>query len=184
MKIFEYPIQSAADETCIQMPKGARLLTVHERSGQLMLWALVDESEPMVERRIAIRETGTEIRDTECFDNPRSCLSYVDTAFLGPVVLHVFERGEVVTATAKPPRKEPVVPCTHCGGIGCIQCYAQRHGAPAAPAVPPTDLTLEITLPVDVWASLIAESAEHEDADAIVEAAAAAYVEHLAKGGL
>lgn len=77
--------------TRVQMPKGARLLHVHEQAGDVCVWAEVDMTAPNVDRILIPVGTGHPI--------PRVALAYVGTAHLveagTPVVLHVYDGGEV-----------------------------------------------------------------------------------------
>lgn len=72
----------------IQMPKGAKVLTVREQANEICLWALVD---PLIERETRhfyVFGTGHKIPDEN--------LSYLGSAVLdhGAFVFHVFEGVE------------------------------------------------------------------------------------------
>lgn len=77
----------------VRMPAGARLLTAQGQPVMHqtlpMLWALVDPSQPTVERLIALVGTGHPAPD---IDDDGSV--YVGTAICGLFVWHVFDGGE------------------------------------------------------------------------------------------
>jgi hypothetical protein len=76
------------DEQTLEMPEGARLLTVQIQHGRQQLWALVDDAEKLVSRAIATRGTGHPA------DGLDEC-DYLGTYQLsdGALVFHVFDRG-------------------------------------------------------------------------------------------
>ena len=75
--------------TCqhIRHPRAARVLSVQEQAGELVMWLLVSPSEPMVLREIYIYGTGHAV-DTYG--------EYNGTVQHGALVWHVFSR-EVAT---------------------------------------------------------------------------------------
>jgi hypothetical protein len=75
-----------ADEQVIKMPKDAQILCVQTQFGNACLWALVDDTQPMTERRIRVHGTGHEVRDV-------GFLHYIGTFQIhgGALVFHVFE---------------------------------------------------------------------------------------------
>ena len=75
-----------ADTQTVEMPEGAKILTVQMQGQTLCLWALVDvEPElPKQNREIEIIGTGNQI-----IEAPRR---YIATTQCGPWVWHVFER--------------------------------------------------------------------------------------------
>jgi len=83
-KIFKYPIQPI-DYQEIEMPIGAQLLSVQLQKGAPVLWAVVNEDNPMTKRCFATRGTGHPI------DGQLG--SYLGTyqLFAGDIVFHVFE---------------------------------------------------------------------------------------------
>lgn len=83
---FVLPI---ADECALDMPPGAQILTCQEQSGMPVIWAVVDSSAPMTERR-RFRIFGT----GQAFDlNWPNDSAYVGTfqVMEGALVFHVFE---------------------------------------------------------------------------------------------
>jgi hypothetical protein len=98
LTIWKFPI-AVEDEVRVDMPRGAKPLSVgkthdvpdpHHPGGwpSLVLWALVDTTEPLASHHFTIRGTG------------HSCAGLDVRAFVGTVimhdrlVLHVFDRGE------------------------------------------------------------------------------------------
>lgn len=87
----------------IRMPKGARILTVHEQGGNVCAWAEVDTEAPSVGRMLAIVGTGWKGHLHEALERARGgrgvALSggvYVGTAFMPDgLVWHVVDCGEV-----------------------------------------------------------------------------------------
>ena len=69
----------------LQMPFGAYALSVHEQSGHAYLWALVDTTRILTERKFVTVPTGVEFCDDE--------LSYLGTLHMSQdnLVFHVFE---------------------------------------------------------------------------------------------
>lgn len=71
--------------TSVEMPIGAKLLTVQEQRGELMLWACVDPRTRVAPWRFDVRMTGEAWRG--------DIGTYVGTVQLGPYVAHVFSLG-------------------------------------------------------------------------------------------
>lgn len=84
MKIFKYTIEPDA---YIEMPNGARILSVQVQNGVPVLWALVDPDAPLKRRDIRVYGTGHSIR-LEVED-----LEYLGTFQMhdGALVFHAFE---------------------------------------------------------------------------------------------
>jgi hypothetical protein len=84
MKICKYPL-AIQDEQVVNLPRGARVLTVQTQSDSPSLWALIDENETETEPRIfSIYATG----------DPTSAEgTYINTFQLlgGRFIGHVFE---------------------------------------------------------------------------------------------
>jgi len=82
-KIYKYPIRDTA--VTLEIPELARILSVREQRGQIMLWALVEPDAPLRERRIVIIGTG--------HDMPNGRLDFIETFFManGDLVFHAFE---------------------------------------------------------------------------------------------
>lgn len=81
--ILKYPVGT------VQMPKGARILSVQAQRGSVMAWALVDPSAPMVQRDLVAYATGFSSVTAE----PGKFLATVQLSD-GDFVLHVFDQGE------------------------------------------------------------------------------------------
>lgn len=84
MKIWKYEIH--ADTECIEMPQGAKVLTVQidQKTGEPCIWAEVSPEKPMEKRSIHIVGTGHEFPNKEYG-------RYVGTFQWGPLVFHVYE---------------------------------------------------------------------------------------------
>jgi hypothetical protein len=80
--IFKYPLVPFGHFVTVLMPRGARVLHVHEQNDEVTLWALVYSPVDKVERVFAIRSTGELVEDN---------LEYLGTAHCGSFVRHVFE---------------------------------------------------------------------------------------------
>ncbi len=82
--IYKYPLK-LTDVQHVTMPKGARILSVHDQRGTICLWALVDASEVSTEARlIEIIGTGNPM--------PVAKRQFIGTVVQEPFVWHVFER--------------------------------------------------------------------------------------------
>lgn len=80
--IYKYTLP-LADATVLQMPDGAKVLSVQIQARQICLWAMVDPSHPLVGRSFSIRGTGQPI----LWDND----TYIGTVQLDGFVWHIFE---------------------------------------------------------------------------------------------
>jgi hypothetical protein len=82
MKVYKYWL-TVGDQT-VTLPAGARILAVQLQHGEPQLWALVDPSQPMETRRLAMIGTG--------HDAPEKA-TYISTFQMneGHLVVHVFE---------------------------------------------------------------------------------------------
>jgi len=76
---FEIP----TDESPLEMPYCAQVLSVAFQSGKLMMWALVDIERNLIKRKFIVRGTGHNVRIDPLY--------FVGTAFTGELVFHVFE---------------------------------------------------------------------------------------------
>ncbi len=83
-QVWKYELQ-IVDEQTLEMPRGAKVLSVANQSGKLCLWAEVDQSERIVYRHFLIIGTGNLI--TEDFELRK----FVGTVLIDPFVWHVFE---------------------------------------------------------------------------------------------
>lgn len=88
LTVWKFPVR-VADEFSIDMPTGAKLLTVQTQGGEPCLWALVEDADPKVARKLAIRGTG---HNADSLDGA----AYVGTFQVmgGALVFHLFDRGE------------------------------------------------------------------------------------------
>ena len=57
LKVWKYSLH-LGERVELAMPKGARVLDVHEQGRELCLWALVDDTRPLEQRVFAIYGTG------------------------------------------------------------------------------------------------------------------------------
>ena len=102
LKVHKHSINALDDDGCIAITiqAGAKILTVqtHQGNGEPCVWALIDPNAPMVKRRFLTLMTGQPIATMD-LDNA----VYVGTCQVrtGPIVIvaHVFDLGEVSTAT-------------------------------------------------------------------------------------
>jgi hypothetical protein len=90
--VWKYPLK-LTDWQPIDMPKGARLLSVAEQHGILCLWALVDTTADKTARSIVIIGTG------HLAPAPTDPFTYVGSALAaaGDLVWHVFDAGELTS---------------------------------------------------------------------------------------
>lgn len=81
--IYKYPLL-ILDEQEIEMPMGARIMTVQMQNGQPCLWAHVHPGNTLEKRKILIRGTGHPANDVGC---------YISTFQMkgGELVFHAFE---------------------------------------------------------------------------------------------
>ena len=86
MQIWKFMIGIGTGEQRIQMPQGAKPLSVQLQNGAPALWALCDEGSPTVSRRIWAYGTG---------DAMIRAWPFVGTLQIGAAVLHYFDLGEV-----------------------------------------------------------------------------------------
>ncbi len=94
---------SGGDMSQIEMPEGAATISAGVQGMTFVVWALIDPDAPRVTRRFVVHGTGHPVLKevTETFtagihDHPVEVLaSFINTVFMGPLVFHVFELGEV-----------------------------------------------------------------------------------------
>ncbi len=81
--IYKYPVSPECE---IEMPRGAKILTVQTQRGEPQLWALVDPDAPKERRRNVAFGTGHDIAYPEH-------LTYIGTVQMPGVslIFHVFE---------------------------------------------------------------------------------------------
>jgi hypothetical protein len=82
--VWKYTLDA---ETVVQIPVGYQTLDVHEQNGKVCMWALVDDKNPIINRKFILVGTGFAAPDISHDAN------YVGTAYLcgGSLVLHVFD---------------------------------------------------------------------------------------------
>lgn len=82
MTIYKYPLPSC--RITLALPRGAEILAAGVQLHGVVLWARVDPSQPLSERRVAIMLTGEEMPDGRW--------GYVQTlnSLETGIVLHVF----------------------------------------------------------------------------------------------
>ena len=81
--IWKFPL-ALVDAYPVDMPRGARILSVADQNGTLCLWAEVDPEAPCETRRIRIVGSGHPVPQ-----EPK--LQFIGTAVQGPFVWHVYE---------------------------------------------------------------------------------------------
>ena len=91
MNIWKYELD-IANEATLDMPEGAKVLTVQTQEGVCCIWAQVDASKPKVKRHFSVYGTGQPL--------PQNPGIYLGTFQLhgGQLVFHVFERIENVVS--------------------------------------------------------------------------------------
>lgn len=89
VKIFKYKLQ-LIDRQAIQIPEGGEILTVQYQKGNLCLWALVEEHNPIQGRLIRIFGTGNPI-----MNDPGNYIATVQQDH-GDYVWHIFEESNEV----------------------------------------------------------------------------------------
>lgn len=88
--IYKYPF-AFKNETAVELPQGARILTVQLQHSYCCLWAEVDPDKPLELRRLRVFGTGHELPE------PPECLRYLGTIQVdgGNGIFHIFEELEV-----------------------------------------------------------------------------------------
>ena len=83
--IWKYQLE-ICDEQHLQMPSGAKILTVQIQQETVQLWACVDPDQTLILRQIRIHGTGHHVPNHDK-------LKYISTFQLqdGNLVFHVFE---------------------------------------------------------------------------------------------
>ena len=89
-RIWKYTLTTTSDNT-IEMPLGARILSVQAQMGEICIWALINDAcaEELVSRRFRVFGTGHTIGGGDA-------LNYLGAVQLleGWLVLHVFEDAQ------------------------------------------------------------------------------------------
>ena len=95
---------SNGDVSQVEMPEGAAVISAGVQGERtFVVWALVDPDAPRATRRFVVHGTGHPVLQevTETFTagiqgHPVEVLaSFINTIFIGPLVFHVFDLGEV-----------------------------------------------------------------------------------------
>ena len=84
--VFKYTIP-VEDCFSLDLPKGAKILTVQEQHGEPQLWALVNKNKPNEKRNFRLAGTGHPIKESP------ETMDYIGTFQLagGGFIGHVFE---------------------------------------------------------------------------------------------
>ena len=85
-KIYKYTLE-VLDRQLIEMPVGARILSLQQQGSTVCIWAIVEEGQPIDKRVFYIFGTGHTLPD---FINKSDFIGTVQT---GPLVWHVFDEG-------------------------------------------------------------------------------------------
>lgn len=98
MQIWKYLLTQY--ENNLEMPEGARLLTVQMQHATPTLWVEVDPTATRTQRKVCMVETG---QDVDFTDYP-AYQGYVGTYQLGGYVGHVYDLGEYPLPEAAKPK--------------------------------------------------------------------------------
>lgn len=83
-RIWKYEL-AVTDEQTVEMPRGAKVLSVANQGGNLCLWAEVDPHERVTVRTFLVVGTGHKITlDADLRE-------FIGTVLICPLVWHVFE---------------------------------------------------------------------------------------------
>ncbi len=86
--VWKFPLDMRPDQT-VEMPAGAVVLHAAHQASVAYVWALVDPGAPTVPRRLWVLGTGSPV--------PVGVIGvHVSTFFIGDLVLHVFDLGELL----------------------------------------------------------------------------------------
>lgn len=85
--IWKFPLSLVPDYQGVQMPAGSRLLAVQLQREFVVLWAIVQDTAPMVRREIARFGTGEKLPP-----NPGEYIGTVQVSD-GHLVWHYFDQG-------------------------------------------------------------------------------------------
>lgn len=93
---FDLPVRDVAE---VEMPAGARVLTVQTQHGNAQLWAIVDTEAPKETRRFFVIGTGHSLPDA--IDDGDGALKHLGTfqLFDGGFIGHVFEEEPSTTGS-------------------------------------------------------------------------------------
>lgn len=99
IRVLRYEFD-VADRVNLWLPQGARFLHVAPRGMSVVeVWALVDEAQPYVRRRLKMAGTGHPISPLELGEYLGTTVSHDSPA---RVVWHLFDLGEEVPQTPPP----------------------------------------------------------------------------------
>lgn len=84
--VYKYTIP-VEDYFSLDLPKGAKILTVQEQHGEPQLWALVNKDKPNEKRNFRLVGTGHPVKESPESLNYISTFQLADGSFIG----HVFE---------------------------------------------------------------------------------------------
>ena len=89
LKVYKYPVP-IKDYFSLELPKGAKILTVQTQRGEPQIWALVNPGNPTETRNFRFAGTGHPITESE------KELNYIGTFQLqgGGFIGHIFEIRE------------------------------------------------------------------------------------------
>lgn len=90
-RIWKFRIPFMGQHGAIEMPKGARIISVGWQNNDPVLWAIVDPHAAPATRNIVVIMTGVDIREGE-FAFPFIGTTMNDD---GSFVVHIFDGGEV-----------------------------------------------------------------------------------------
>lgn len=85
-ELFDFGTRFREDWVEVQMPQGAKVLSVGMQGLKLCIWAIVDTDVPNEGRLFSVYGTGFKI-------SPQN-LQFVGTTFMGNYVWHLFEGKE------------------------------------------------------------------------------------------
>ncbi len=83
--IWKFPVD-VADRFVSDMPDGATILSVQYQHGSIQMWALVDPSKPVVQRKFSVYGTGHPIE-------PGGTFIGTFQIHEGALVFHLFDYG-------------------------------------------------------------------------------------------
>tara|TARA_R110000851_G_scaffold292052_1_gene446457 strand:- start:49 stop:306 length:258 start_codon:yes stop_codon:yes gene_type:complete len=83
-QVWKYEVPP--NESAIEMPIFAEILSAQFQGDKVYVWALVDIDKALTQRKIFVRGTGHNIRSEN--------LLFIQTIFYGAMVFHVFEDRE------------------------------------------------------------------------------------------
>jgi hypothetical protein len=84
LTIYKYPLKTT-DEQVIQMPFGATILSAQCQMKSICVWAIVNTTAPLENRKFRIFGTG------HPFDLTPNEFKFIDTVQMDMLVFHVFE---------------------------------------------------------------------------------------------